>query len=203
MPTAKKKTTTKTASSKPGKAVAKAQKPALTLAELKKQLTAHTDAFCKELLTNEYRDMCRVMIKGLCVKDSPALEGDVRTWAAAVVGAIGYVNELHDSKMQPHYSKAVFLKKLNVDAQEYKAYLQVLIHGFDLIEYDPDFTLPSLIPLNPLIAMASSPTLLQEDGCCGGGCSSQMCSSKEGCSMEGCDAAGCCKMEARPKKKKK
>lgn len=202
MPTAKKPVSKKPAA-KPSKAVKKTKAPALTLPELKKQLIKHTDAICKELLNDEYRDMCRVMIKGLCVKESPALEGDVRTWAAAVVGAIGYVNELHDSKMQPHYSKAAFQKKLNVDSQEYQAYLKVLIHGFDLIKYDPDFTLPSVLPLNPLIAMASSPSLLTEGGCCGGGCASEGCCNAEGCTMEGCGAMGCCQMEAKPTKTKK
>jgi hypothetical protein len=190
MPTTKKKT------SKPRKVT---KKP--TLAELKKTLTKHTDAFCKELLNEEYRSMCRVMIKGLCVKDSPAFDGDVRIWAAAVVGAIGYVNDLHDSKLEPHYTKATFLKKLDVDKQEYQAYLKVLIHGFDLIQYDPDFTLPSLLPMNPLIAMATSPTLLQEGGCCGGGCATSGCCNPAGCTMEGCGAAGCCQMEVGKKRK--
>ena len=56
------------------------KKPTLTaLPELQNTLIKHTDAFCKALLNTEYRDMCRVMAKGLCVEKSPALKGDVRS----------------------------------------------------------------------------------------------------------------------------
>ncbi len=143
---------------------------AKSLTSLKRELVRHTDAYCKALLNQEYQQMCRVMIRGLCVKNSPALRGNIQTWAAAIVGAIGYVNELHNRKMKPYIARTTFINKLHVDAKTYQKYLKILIDGFDLIPYDPDFTLPSLIPANPLIAAACSPSLLQEDGgwgtCC-------------------------------------
>lgn len=182
MSTAKRRTT-----KKPVKKAAKKQ--SLTLPELKKQLSQHTDAFCKELLNKEYRDMCRVMVKGLCVEGSPALKGDVKTWAAAVVASVGMVNALDDPQFTPHYTKAQLAKKMGIPLAVLNKHTKVLVTGFDLMPYDPDFTIPSLIPMNPLIAMASSPTLLQE--CCEGeGC----------CEMVECVEEGCCMMEKPVKK---
>lgn len=181
MPTAKKKPTKKTS---------------LTpLPELKKQLTKHTDAFCKELLNKEYRDMCRVMAKGFCIEESPARTGDVRTWAAAIVAAVGMVNALDDAQFTPHYTKAQLAKKMGVPLAELNKHTKVLVSGFDLIPYDPDFTIPSMIALNPLIAMACSPTLLGE--CCEEG----SCCEGSSCSMQGCDKEDCCQLQVKPKKK--
>lgn len=188
--TAKKKTPLKKASGTP-------------LTELKKELIEHTDAFCKDLLNEEYRDMCRVMAKGLCVEDSPAFAGDTRTWAAAIVATVGYVNFLDDASFKPYISQTDLAKKLDIPKAVLNKHRKVLIDGFDLIPFDPDFTLPSMIPMNPLITLASSPTLLE--GCCqAGSCSDSEsgCCENGNCSMEGCDRVDCCQLDAKPKKSK-
>lgn len=198
MPTAKKRVK-KPAKKKPV-VRKKAPQPRLHgLPVLKKELTRHTDAFCKTLLNKEYRDMCRVMVKGFCIEESPGRKGDIRTWAAAIVGAVGYVNALFTKSSEPHYTKAQLAKKMNVPLAEFNKHLKVVVNGFDLIEFDPDFTLPSMIPMNPLIAMAVSPTLLQEScevvECCGNDeCSMEGCS-EERCSMQGCEREDCCQKQ--------
>lgn len=195
MPTAKKPAAKKS----PPPARKSAKEVLAKLPELKKELIKHTDAFCKELLNDEYRDMCRVMAKGLCVEESPARTGDIRTWAAAIVATVGYVNFLDDKEFQPFISQGDLAKKLGVSKTTLNKHRKILIDGFDLIPFDPDFTLPSMIPMNPLItmAMASSPTILED--CCMDG----SCCKNGGCSMEGCEREDCCKLEMKPKKKGK
>ncbi len=191
MPTAKKKTK---------KPATKTKKPAvrvkkLSLETLQKELIQHTDAFCEQHLNAEYRDMCRVMAKGLCVDESPARVGDTAIWAGAIVATVGYVNFLDDPEMKPFISRGDLAKKLGISQTTLNKHRKVLIDGFDIIPFDPDFTLPSLIPMNPLIAMATSPTLIEGDCCEAGGC----CEGGS-CSMEGCGEEGCCQTEATPKK---
>lgn len=205
MPTAKKrlKKPVKKKAVMKKKPMKKPSRPRLhSLAALKKDLTRHTDVFCKGLLNHEYRNMCRVMVKGFCVEESPGRKGDIRTWAAAIVGAVGYVNGLFTKTSELHYTKAQLAKKMNVPLVEFNKHLKTVITGFDLIEYDPDFTLPSMIPMNPLIAMATSPTVLtevcEEVSCCSeGSCSMEGCSEGEGAKEE-CTRADCCQKQAMP-----
>ena len=173
------------------KPVKKSTKPAKTpsVAMLKKALTTQTDAYCKAFLNKEYRDVCRVMVKGLCVPDSPAFDGTAKSWAAAVVGAVGYVNGLHDAKlkMKPYLSKAALQTMLKVNAKLYAAQVKLLIKGFGLMKFDPDFLIPSLLPISPLMMAAASPTLMEN--CCGGG----SCCAEEGCCNVGeCTREDCC-----------
>jgi hypothetical protein len=175
---------------KPARPVKKVAKPkANSVAALKKALTTETDAYCKAFLNKEYRDVCRVMVKGLCIADSPAFDGSPKSWAAAVVGAVGYVNGLHDAKlkMKPYLSKAALQTKLKVNAKLYAAQVKLLIKGFGLMKFDPDFLIPSLLPVSPLMLAAASPTMLE--GCCGGG----TCCAEEGCCNVGeCTREDCC-----------
>lgn len=179
-----------------------------SLPVLKKELTRHTDALCKAALNKEYQSMCRVMVKGFCVEESPGRKGDTHTWAAALVGAVGYVNAMFKKGSEPYLTKAQLAKKAGIPLADFNKHLKIIIKGFDLIEYDPDFTLPSMIPMNPLIAMATSPTLLKEDDnqiqacdaavCCGGeSCSMEECAEGE-CSMEGCEREDCCQKQTMP-----
>jgi len=197
----KKSTVQKSAARKKPAPRKKAAKPRLrSLPDLKKELSRHTDALCKALLNKEYQNMSRVMVKGFCVEESPGRRGDVHIWAAALVGAVGYVNALFKKGSEPHLTKAQLAKKAGIPLTDFNKHLKIVIYGFDLIEYDPDFTLPSMIPMNPLIAMAASPTLLNEEEeqgevCCGGGsCSIQECTEGE-CSMDACEREDCCQKQ--------
>lgn len=181
--------------SKPVKAKAAGQLHSLKT--LEKDLTKHTDLFCKELLNKEYRDMCRVMARGLCVKNSPARQGDLHTWAAAIVGAVGFVNFLHDPELPLYYKKSELARKLGVPLAAFNKHTKALIDGFDLIPFDPDFTLPSMIPMNPLIAMATSPTMMGE--CCSAG----SCCAENGCDPSACEKEDCCQNEPALKSGKK
>jgi hypothetical protein len=57
-----------------------------------------TDSFCAEHLDSEYGRLCRKLIAKLARKrPSPLARGDLRTWAAAAIYAVGSINFLFDS----------------------------------------------------------------------------------------------------------
>jgi hypothetical protein len=180
----------------------------------RKQITKLTDWFCDTYLNDEYLDMCRIMAKSFCIKGSPAFKGKASGWAAGIVGAIGYANFLHDPQQQPHVAKRDLAKAFGMTAAELKKYTDVLIEGFDLIPFDPDFSLPSRINLHAAIwAEAGSncipyeqlPSELQQEAlrklvaqekkllaagdvpCCGEDSESGEC-----CGAGTCDAETCC-----------
>jgi hypothetical protein len=146
----------------------------------RKELSAHTDQFCADLLNDEYRDMCRTMVKGLCLSGSPGMEGDARLWAAAVVAAIGQVNFLDDKSFKPFYTRADLAKRLGYSYARLKKYTDVLVEGFDLQPFDLDFTLPSMMKHNPLVTLLASPKALFGE-CCGGNCCGEACEKEDCC----------------------
>jgi hypothetical protein len=151
----------------------------VTPAARRKELVAHTDQFCANLLNDEYRDMCRTMVKCLCVRGSPALEGDGRLWAAAVVAAVGKVNFLDDNSFKPFYTRADLAKRLGYSYSRLKKYTDILVEGFGLTPFDLDFTLPSLMKQNPLVTLLASPSALFQ--CCGGECAGAACEKEDCC----------------------
>jgi hypothetical protein len=61
------------------------------------ELTALTDQFCEDHLDGEYAELARYAIAALCRKrPSPLASGQPRTWACAVLYALGQVNFLSD-----------------------------------------------------------------------------------------------------------
>ena len=179
----------------------KTRSPKSSYATRQKELTAHTDQFCTDLLNDEYRDMCRVMVKGLCVRGSPALEGDARLWAAAVVAALGKVNFLDDNSFQPYYSRMDLAKLLGYSYSRLKKYADILIDGFELSPFDLDFTLPSLMKHNPLVTLLASPSALLGN-CCAAPARARLASREDCCQKPTQDNAAI-KEEPRQKKSRR
>ncbi|MFP3709282.1 DUF6398 domain-containing protein [Paraburkholderia sp. SIMBA_009] len=68
-----------------------------------REITALTDAFCAQHLTDEYREPCRRLVATLCRKrPSPLVTGPARSWACGVTYAIGRINFLFDKSQKPH-----------------------------------------------------------------------------------------------------
>src|SRR6266702_5247492 len=67
------------------------------------EITALTDAFCAQHLSDEYCDLCRRLVATLCRKrPSPLVNGPARSWACGVAYAIGRINFLFDKSQKPH-----------------------------------------------------------------------------------------------------
>src|ERR1700737_3033976 len=66
-------------------------------------LVALTDAFCRDHLNDEYRDLARAMTAALCRKrPSPLASGQPRTWAGGIVYVLGRINFLGDRSFSPY-----------------------------------------------------------------------------------------------------
>ena len=60
-------------------------------------VVALTDAFCRDHLTEEYRDLARAMAAALSRKrPSPLASGQPRTWACGIIHLLGQLNFLSD-----------------------------------------------------------------------------------------------------------
>ena len=67
------------------------------------ELTALTNAFCRERLNDDYAELARRAVAALCRKrPSPATSGQPGTWACGVIYALGHVNFLDDKSTAPY-----------------------------------------------------------------------------------------------------
>jgi hypothetical protein len=67
------------------------------------EITALTDALCREKLNDEYAQLCREMTAALARKrPSPLMGGHSKSWACAIAYTVGSVNFLFDKSQTPH-----------------------------------------------------------------------------------------------------
>ena len=60
-------------------------------------ITTLTDAFCRDHLNDEYRELAQRMTAALCRKrPSPVVSGQPRTWACSIIYHLGQINFLSD-----------------------------------------------------------------------------------------------------------
>src|SRR3954462_15215915 len=65
-------------------------------------ITALTDAFCRDHLNEEYRDLARAMTAALCRKrPNPLASGQPRTWACGIIHVLDQLNFLSDKFGMP------------------------------------------------------------------------------------------------------
>jgi hypothetical protein len=116
-------------------------------------------------LGGEYRDMCRVMAAVLCQKGSPVVEGRgvAEGWAAAIVAAVGFVNFLGDKEFLPFKTMAQVAAGFGVSESGLAAKSVQVRTMLDLGQFDPDWTLPSLLDRNPHVWMLETTTGLVVD----------------------------------------
>jgi len=68
-------------------------------------LAGVTDRFYDEYLNREYAELARYAIAALCRKrPTPLVSGNPRTWACAVLYALGHINFLSDKSAAPYTS---------------------------------------------------------------------------------------------------
>src|SRR3954454_19108122 len=66
-------------------------------------ITTLTDAFCRDHLNDEYRELAQRMTAALCRKrPSPVVSGQPRSWACSIIYVLGQINFLSDRSMQPY-----------------------------------------------------------------------------------------------------
>ncbi len=116
------------------------------------QVVQRTDAVAVAHLNDEYADLARRMAAALARKrPSPLGSGQPRTWAAAIVYAVGWVNFLSDPAQDPHMSTADLAKKCGVGESTIAAQFRKIRDALDLRRFDPEWTLPGKLADNPLV----------------------------------------------------
>jgi hypothetical protein len=124
--------------------------------ELADQLTKMTDAFCRESLNEEYAELCRKLATALARKrPSPLFRGNLATWAAGVVRAIGWANFLHDPSQTPHLKLYSIDEAFGIAESTGAAKLKEIRTMFRMRQFDPKWTLSSKMDDNPMVWMVS------------------------------------------------
>lgn len=118
------------------------------------EITALTDALCREKLDGEYAQLCREMTATLARKrPSPLMGGRAKSWACAIAYTIGSVNFLFDKSQTPHLRAdelcAWFGISKSTGGNKSSQIKQLLKIGL----MDMHWTLPSRMEDNPMAWM--------------------------------------------------
>lgn len=118
-------------------------------------VTALTDRFCSDHLTEEYRDLARTMTAALSRKrPSPLNSGQARTWACGVIHLLGQINFLSDKASTPYMTIAEVCAGFGVGQSTASAKARVIADALNASRMDPKWMLAGLIDQNPLVWMA-------------------------------------------------
>jgi hypothetical protein len=118
-------------------------------------VAALTDAFCRDHLNEEYRDLARAMAAALCRKrPSPLASGQPRTWACGIIYVLGQLNFLSDKASKPHMAMAEVCAAFGVGQSTASAKAKVISDALRTNRMDPTWMLQSLVDRNPLVWMA-------------------------------------------------
>ncbi len=115
-----------------------------------------TDDVCQAHLNDEYAELCREMAAKLSrKKPSPLEKGRVKSWAAAILYTIGRINFLFDKSQTPHLEARQLCQLIGVSQGTASSKSTEIMRMFNLMQFHPDWTLPSQIDENPLTWMIS------------------------------------------------
>ena len=118
------------------------------------EITQLTDAFSATYLNDEYRDLCRQLTATLCRKrPSPLLRGNAKTWACGIIHALGLVNFLYDSSQMPHVPAGQIAESFGISSSTMQTKSKQIRDLLGMYQFDPDWTIPSMVDQNPLIWM--------------------------------------------------
>ena len=115
-----------------------------------------TDAFCEAHLNDEYGDLCRELAAKLSRKRPSPLEGGrVKSWAGAIVYAIGRVNFLFDKDQTPYMSAQQLCELMGVSQSTAGNKSRQIMDMLGIYQMDPEWTLPSRMDGNLMAWMIS------------------------------------------------
>jgi hypothetical protein len=115
------------------------------------ELTALTDQFCEDHLNGEYAELARYAIAALCRKrPSPLASGQPRTWACAVLYALGQVNFLSDKASTPYMTMADVCGHFGVASSTGGNKAKLVRDALGMSRLDHRWTLPSRLTRSPI-----------------------------------------------------
>ena len=107
---------------------------------------------CTDVLNKEYYDMSIKLLDKFLFEHANRLErGQANSWAAAIVYTIGRVNFLFDPSQEPHLSAGELAQKFGISQGTASKKASELFDLFDLTQFHPEWTLPSMADANPFI----------------------------------------------------
>ena len=119
-------------------------------------ILALTEPFCRNHLNDEYRELVQRMAATLCRRrTSPFTSGQPRTWACAIVYALGQINFLSDRSTLPYMTMADLCAGFGVSQSTASAKAQIIFRTLKTHQLDPKWSLPSLLETNPSVWMAA------------------------------------------------
>lgn len=117
-------------------------------------MTAMTDRFCQEHLNQEYGQLARYAIAALCRKrPSPLVNGHPRTWACAVLYALGQVNFLSDKSTAPYMAMADLCAHFDIASSTGGNKAKLVRKALGIRQFDHRWTLPSRLADSPMAWM--------------------------------------------------
>ena len=117
-------------------------------------IVALTEPFCRIHLNDGYRELAQRMAATLCRKrPSPVASGQIRTWACAILYALGEINFLSDPSTRPYMTIADLCTALGVGQSTASAKAQIILRTLKTHQLDPKWSLSSLLDENPLVWM--------------------------------------------------
>ena len=112
------------------------------------------DAFCRDYLNDEYRDLARAMTAALCRKrPSPLASGQPRTWACGIIHVLGRLNFLSDKASQPYMTMAEVSAAFGVGESTASTKARAISDALHTNRMDPTWMLKSIVDQNPFVWM--------------------------------------------------
>src|SRR5215471_174516 len=110
-----------------------------------------TDRFCAEHLDSEYAELCRRLVGRLARKrPSPLASGPVKTWAGAVLHAIGTLNFLFDRTQRPHMTVAELCRLAGISQSTAARRSREIRDLLQLAFFEPGLTRDGIVEQSPL-----------------------------------------------------
>ena len=118
------------------------------------EIVSLTESVCDEHLTDEYADLCHKLCATLSRKrPSPLARGRAKSWAGAILYTIARVNFLFDPSQDPHMQAGELCAAAGVSQGTASAKSTQIMDLLNIMQMDPDWTLPSLMDDNPMAWM--------------------------------------------------
>jgi hypothetical protein len=109
--------------------------------------------FCRYHLTKEYCELCEDLTWAVYEEGLPLEKGRPAGWASGIVHAIGFVNFLHDPNHLPYMTSTQLAEGFGVSQQTMLTKSKTIRDQLDMMQFDPDWCLPSRLGDNPLVWM--------------------------------------------------
>ena len=110
-----------------------------------------TNDFASKYLNEEYAQLIREATAALCRKKlSPIQSGSIKTWACAIIHAIGTMNFLYDKSTKPYISNQDLIGYFNVSKSTASGKSKQIRELLKMYQSDYKWMIPSMIDNSPM-----------------------------------------------------